>query len=148
MLKHLPWGLGIPNGTVSGLEKFEGPDPAVLVPRGFAVVNVDARGAGDSDGTVAIMGTQEAEDGYDVIEAIAKMPWCNGNIGLAGNSHLAIVQWFIAALKPPSLKAIAPWDACADLYREQFVRGGVFDSGLFDFIIKMNIQGREGVENF
>ena len=148
MLKNLPWGLGIPNGTLSGLEKFEGPDPAVLVPRGFAVVNVDARGSGDSDGMVSIMGTQEAEDGYDVIEAIAKMPWCNGNVGLAGNSHLAIVQWFIAALKPPSLKAIAPWEACGDLYREQFVRGGVFDSGLFDFIIKMNIQGREGVENF
>ncbi|KAN0122376.1 alpha/beta-hydrolase [Hyaloscypha variabilis] len=127
MLKNLPWGLGIPNGTLSGLEKFEGPDPAVLVPRGFAVVNVDARGSGDSDGMVSIMGTQEAEDGYDVIEAIAKMPW---------------------SLKPPSLKAIAPWEACGDLYREQFVRGGVFDSGLFDFIIKMNIQGREGVENF
>jgi hypothetical protein len=44
------------------------------------------------------MGTQEAEDGYDVIEAIAKMDFCNGSVGLAGNSHLAIVQWFIAAL--------------------------------------------------
>jgi predicted acyl esterase len=71
MLKNLPWGLGIPNGTLS-LEKFEGPDLAILVPCGFAVINVDARGAGDSDGAVAIMGTQETEDGYDVIEAIAK----------------------------------------------------------------------------
>ena len=77
MLKVLPWGLGVPKGVISGLEKFEGPDPASFVPKGFAIVNV---------------GTQEAEDGYDVIEAIAKMPWCNGNIGLAGNSHLAIVQ--------------------------------------------------------
>jgi predicted acyl esterase len=67
---------------------------------------------------------------------------------MAGNSHLAIVQWFIAALKPPSLKAIAPWEACGDLYRERFVRGGIFDSGLFDFITKHNIQGRSGVEDF
>ncbi|KAK2669055.1 Xaa-Pro dipeptidyl-peptidase-like domain [Fusarium oxysporum f. sp. vasinfectum] len=37
------------------------------------------------------------------------MDWCSGNIGLAGNSHLGIVQWFIAALLPPSFKAIAPW---------------------------------------
>jgi predicted acyl esterase len=140
--------LGIPSGVLSGLEKFEGPDPAEFVVRGFAIVNVDARGSGDSDGSVAIMRTQEAEDGYDVIEAIAKMSWCSGNIGLAGNSHLAIVQWFIAALQPPSLKAIAPWEACGDLYREQFVRGGIFDSGLFDFIIKHNIQGHGGVENF
>ncbi|OBT77632.1 hypothetical protein VF21_03691 [Pseudogymnoascus sp. 05NY08] len=148
MLKNLPWGLGIPNGVLSGLEKFEGPDPADFVPRGFAIVNVDARGSGDSEGNVEIMGTQEAEDGYDVIEAIAKMSWCNGSVGLAGNSHLAIVQWFIAALKPPSLKAIAPWEACADLYREQFVRGGIFDAGLFNFIIKHNIQGHGGVEDF
>ena len=148
MLKNLPWGLGIPSGVLSGLEKFEGPDPAEFVARGFAIVNIDARGSGDSGGSVAIMGTQEAEDGYDVIEAIAKLPWCSGSIGLAGNSHLAIVQWFIAALQPPSLKAIAPWEACGDLYREQFARGGIFDSGLFDFIIKHNIQGHGWVENF
>lgn len=148
MLKHLPWGLGIPNGVLSGLEKFEGPDPAVFCEKGFAVVNVDSRGCGDSEGTIAIMGSQEAEDGYDVIEALAKMPWCSGSVGLAGNSHLAIVQWFIAALRPPSLKAIAPWEACGDLYREQFVRGGIFDAGLFDFIIKTNVQGGMAIEDF
>lgn len=148
MLKNLPWGLGIPNGVLSGLEKFEGPDPADFVPRGFAIVNVDSRGCGDSDGAISIMGSQEAEDGYDVIEALAKMSWCSGSVGLAGNSHLAIIQWFIAALKPPSLKAIAPWEACGDLYREQFVRGGIFDAGLFNFIIKHNIQGKGGIENF
>jgi predicted acyl esterase len=148
MLSHLPWGLGIPPGTLSGLEKFEGPDPAVFCAKGFAVVNVDSRGCGHSDGTIAIMGSQEAEDGYDVIEALAKMDWCSGSIGLAGNSHLAIIQWFIAALKPPSLKAIAPWEACGDLYREQFVRGGIFDAGLFDFIIKTNIRGGFAIEDF
>ncbi|KAH7309981.1 Alpha/Beta hydrolase protein [Rhexocercosporidium sp. MPI-PUGE-AT-0058] len=148
MLKHLPWGLGIPNGVLSGLEKFEGPDPAVFCAKGYAVVHVDSRGCGDSEGTIAIMGSQEAEDGYDVIEALAKMPWCSGSVGLAGNSHLAIIQWFIAALKPPSLKAIAPWEACGDLYREQFVRGGIFDAGLFDFIIKTNIQGGMAIEDF
>ncbi|KAH8679511.1 Alpha/Beta hydrolase protein [Tricladium varicosporioides] len=148
MLKFLPWGLGIPQGVLSGLEKFEGPDPAEFCARGFAVVNIDSRGSGHSEGTIAIMGSQEAEDGYDVIEALAKMPWCNGSIGLAGNSHLAIIQWFIAALKPPSLKAIAPWEACGDLYREQFVRGGIFDAGLFNFIIKTNIQGNFAIEDF
>lgn len=144
----MPWGMGIPDGTLSGLERFEGPDPAEYCPRGYAIVNVDARGSGDSDGSVVIMGTQEAEDGYDVIEAIAKLDWCSGNIGLAGNSHLGIVQWFIAALRPPSLKAIAPWEAAGDLYRDQFVRGGVWDNGLFRRIAKNAIQGHHGVEDF
>lgn len=144
-----PWNLGIPDGTLSGLEKFEGPDPADWVQKGYAIVNVDSRGAGDSDGAMVILGTQEAEDGYDVIEAIARLPWCDGNVGLAGNSHLAIAQWFIAALKPPSLKAIAPWEACGDLYREQFARGGIYAGDLFDNLItKYLIQGRHGIESF
>lgn len=63
LIIFLPWHLGVPDGVLSGLEKFEGPDPAEFIPRGFAIVNVDARGAGDSEGGVAIMGTKEAEDG-------------------------------------------------------------------------------------
>jgi predicted acyl esterase len=66
-----PWNLSIPDGTLSGLEKFEAPDPAEWCPRGYAIVNVDSRGAFDSEGVMAIMGTQEAEDGYDTIEFLA-----------------------------------------------------------------------------
>lgn len=144
-----PWNLGIPDGTLSGLEKFEAPDPAEFVERGYAIINVDSRGAFDSEGCMAIMGTQEAEDGYDTIEWLAKLPWCNGNVGMAGNSHLAIIQWFVAALQPPSLKAIAPWEGCGDLYREQFARGGIYGGDLFDhLIVKWMLRGRNGMESF
>lgn len=117
-LDHMtPWSLGVKAGTLSGLEKFEAPDPADWVPRGYAIVNIDIRGTHDSGGDMAILGSQEAEDGYDTIEALAEMPWCTGKIGMAGNSHLAIAQWFIAATRPPHLTAIAPWEGCGDLYR-------------------------------
>lgn len=144
-----PWNLGIPDGTLSGLEKFEAPDPAEWVNHGYAVINIDSRGAFDSEGRMVIMGTQDAEDGYDVIEWIAKQQWCNGNVGMAGNSHLAIIQWFIAALQPPSLKAIAPWEGCGDIYREQFGRGGIYGGDLFDHLItKYILRGRNGIESF
>lgn len=144
-----PWNLGIPDGTLSGLEKFEGPDPASWVPAGYAIVNIDTRGAGHSEGTMVILGTQDAEDGYDTIEELAKLPWCNGNVGLVGNSHLAIAQWFIAAQRPPSLKAIAPWEGCGDLFREQFARGGIYAGDLFDkLIVKYMLQGHHGMESF
>ncbi|KAH9240217.1 hypothetical protein K456DRAFT_1824253 [Colletotrichum gloeosporioides 23] len=144
-----PWSLGIPAGTLSGLEKFEAPDPADWVPRGYAIINVDSRGAFDSGGVMAIMGMQEAEDGYDTVEAVAAMPWCSGKVGLAGNSHLAIAQWFIAALRPPSLAAIAPWEGCGDLYREQFARGGIYAGDLFDrLIVQHMLKGRSGLESF
>lgn len=143
-----PWNLGIPDGTLSGLEKFEAPDPADWVARGYAIVNVDARGTGDSEGVMAVLGTQEAEDGYDTVEAVAALPWCTGAVGMAGNSHLAIAQWFVAALRPPHLKAIAPWEGCGDLYREQFGRGGIYNGDLFDkLIVKYMLAGRHGMES-
>ncbi|EOA87857.1 hypothetical protein ACJQWK_08141 [Exserohilum turcicum] len=144
-----PWDLGLPPDALSGLEKFEAPDPADWVPRGYAIVNIDSRGSGDSGGTMVVMGQQEAEDGYDAIEHVAKLHWCNGSVGLAGNSHLAIAQWFIAALRPPSLKAIAPWEGCGDLYREQFARGGIYSGDLFDkLILKHMLHGNGNIESF
>lgn len=137
------WSLGIPPVTLSGLENFEGPNPADYVPRGYAVVNIDSRGTGDSEGVMTFLGTQEAEDGHDATESLAGLPWCNGSVGMAGNSHLAIAQWFITAQKPQSLKTIAPWEGCGDLYREQFGRGGIYGGDMFDKLIVMHmLRGR------
>ncbi|KAL3464891.1 Alpha/Beta hydrolase protein [Aspergillus heterothallicus] len=144
-----PWSLGIPRDSLSGLEKFEGLDPAEWVQQGYAIINIDSRGAFDSEGCMVIMGTQEAEDGYDAIEDIARREWCNGSVGMAGNSQLAIIQCFIAALQPPSLKAIAPLEGCGDLYREQFCRGGMYGGSLFDqLIVRHMLRGRHGMESF
>ncbi|KAJ9139379.1 CocE/NonD hydrolase [Pleurostoma richardsiae] len=146
--KMTPYNIGVSSTTISGLEKFEGPDPATFVDRGYAVVNTDTRGVGDSEGMCVIMGTQEGEDGHDAVEAVAAMPWCSGSVGMAGNSHLAIAQWFIAQQRPPSLKAIAPWEGCGDLFREQFVRGGIWSGDFFDHISKVLIHGYHGMEDF
>lgn len=142
MLPMTVWKCCVPDSDLSGLEKFEGLDPQTWCPNGYAIVSVDTRGAGNSDGQICVMGSQDAEDGYDVVEAIAKMEWCNGAVGMAGNSALAIAQWFIAAKQPPSLKAIAPWEGMADMYREQFCRGGWFSMSNFDLIAKAIVRGQ------
>ncbi|KAK7188249.1 hypothetical protein DPSP01_009049 [Paraphaeosphaeria sporulosa] len=151
MLPICVWNCCVPKESLSGLEKFEGLDPVVWCPRGYAIVSVDSRGTGNSDGSIPIMGSQDAEDCYDVIEAIAAMRWSNGKVGMAGNSALAIIQWHVASLRPPHLAAIAPWEGSADIYREQFVRGGVFNMSNFDlithYIIKTNNPGG-GIEDF
>ncbi|KAF4551082.1 Hypothetical protein D9617_14g075380 [Elsinoe fawcettii] len=150
MLPMCVWNCCVPRSDLSGLEKFEGLDPQSWCPKGYAIVSVDQRGAGHSDGQICIMGTQDAEDGHDVVEAIAKMEWCNGKIGMAGNSALAISQWFIASTQPPSLAAIAPWEGMGDLFREQFVRGNWFSMSNFDLITKAILRGQpnSGVEDF
>lgn len=150
MLPICVWNCCVPRSDLSGLEKFEGLDPQYWCPKGYAIVSVDTRGAGNSDGQICVMGSQDAEDGYDVVEAVAKMDWCNGSIGMAGNSALAIAQWFIAAQQPPSLKAIAPWEGMADMYREQFCRGGWFSMSNFDLITKAIVRGQpnSGLEDW
>jgi predicted acyl esterase len=86
MLPMTVWNCCVGKDRLSGIEKFEGLDPQIWCPRGYAIVSVDSRGTGHSDGAIPLMGSQDAEDAYDVVEALAKMDWCNGKVGMAGNS--------------------------------------------------------------
>ncbi|KAF9889999.1 hypothetical protein FE257_006679 [Aspergillus nanangensis] len=124
-LDYVPGRAGIPVSKLSGMEKFEGLDPAEWVGRGYAIVNIDARGVFESEGDIRWFGKAEGRDGYDAIEFIAQLPWCSGKTSLVGNSWLAMSQWFIAAERPPHLSCIAPWEGASDFYRETLCRGGV-----------------------
>jgi predicted acyl esterase len=100
-------------------------NPNWWVPRGYAAVRIDGRGTGKSPGQYDAWSLAEAVDFYDAIEWAAAQPWCNGKIGLLGISYFAINQWFVANLRPPSLKAIIPWEGFADLYRDALYHGGI-----------------------
>ena len=102
-------------------------NPQWWVPRGYACVRIDGRGTGKSPGQCEPWSLAEAIDFYDAIEWAAAQPWCNGKIGLLGISYFAINQWFVANLKPPSLKAIIPWEGFADLYRDALFHGGILN---------------------
>jgi predicted acyl esterase len=116
---------GVPTGTVSEMAKFEGPDPAYWCRHNYAVVNIDIRGVGYSEGYQEQFCSQDGRDGHDVVEWLAGQDWCNGKVTLSGTSALAMSQWFIAAEQPPHLACIAPWEGISDLYRESLYEGGV-----------------------
>ena len=59
--------VGLPDSTVSGLQKFEGPDPAWWCKEGYAICHPDPRGIVHSEGDVVMLGSQEGEDCYDYI---------------------------------------------------------------------------------
>ncbi|KAM0747707.1 X-Pro dipeptidyl-peptidase C-terminal non-catalytic domain-containing protein [Meredithblackwellia eburnea MCA 4105] len=121
-----PFSCGIPADKTTGYEKFEAPDPAEWCPRGYAIVNPDARGSFDSEGNAVYWGPQEAEDVYDLIEWVSKQSWCSGNVTMAGNSWLAICQInHVSRCPHPALKCFAPWEALSDPYRDWFGRGGI-----------------------
>ncbi|KAI0593675.1 Alpha/Beta hydrolase protein [Biscogniauxia sp. FL1348] len=137
---------GLPESKLSGYESFEGLDPAEWVPRGYAVVNADARGAGDSEGDLQWGGSIEGQDGYDLVEQIAAQPWCSGRVALAGTSWLALAQWFIASQRPPHLTCIAPLEGISDLLREQLCRGGIPTTAVSKIVSRI-LPGRQQQED-
>ena len=138
--------MGVPPHTVSKMAKFESPDPAYWCYQGYAVANVDVRGAGHSEGDVHMFTRQDREDGYDFVEWIAARDWCNGKVGMSGNSGVAMHQWGIAAEQPPSLACIAPWESTTDIYRESIFEGGI-PALSFNEFIAAQVTGKGGVDD-
>lgn len=127
--------MDVPEGGEDGLNKFESPNPGYWVSHGYAVVNADPRGVHNSEGNIHAVGQQLAHDEYDAIEWIAQQPWSTGKVALSGNSELAMTQWFVAALRPPHLAAIAPWEGASDFYRDVGLPGGIPDTEFFRLIL-------------
>lgn len=107
---------------------WETPDPETWVPKGYAVVRVDGRGTGASPGRLAPFSDRAAEDYYDAVEWAGVQPWSTGKVGLLGISFYAMTQWPVAALRPPHLAAMVPWEAAADMYRDFLRAGGILNS--------------------
>jgi len=90
-----------------------------LAAHGYAVVRLDLRGAGDSEGLMEDEYLpQELQDGVDAIEWIAGQDWCDGNVGMVGISWGGFNGLQIAAMRPPALKAIITLCSTDDRYAD------------------------------
>ena len=120
----------------------EGGNTGYLVARGYAHVIVDARGTGDSEGEYyGVMGAGrggEGRDIYDVVEWLARQPWCDGNIGMIGVSYLAAMQVLGAGEQPPHLKAIFPEGGHYDMYEM------CYQDGIMWMMPRAFMEGRGG----
>jgi uncharacterized protein len=113
---HLSGILYLPSGH-------EAPSPAILTmtpyiaqthhqsgtyfaSHGYPFLSVDVRGRGESDG--AFHPRNEASDGYDVVEWLARQPYCNGKVAMSGGSYLGRCQWAAASGQPRHLATIVP----------------------------------------
>ncbi len=104
-------------------------DPEWWVPQGYAVVRCDTRGTGKSPGRPRLLSRAEAEDFYDCVEWAGTQSWSNGKVAVMGVSYFAMNAWRVAALRPPHLAAIVPWEGAVDLYRDANRHGGIYSSG-------------------
>ncbi len=97
--------------------------------RGMASMVQDCRGRYGSEGEWYPF-TNEAQDGYDTLEWIAAQSWCNGKIGMFGDSYLAATQLCLAPTQSPHLSALNPRFMSGDLWRNAYYCGGAFSLAL------------------
>lgn len=118
---------------------FEAPDPNFWALNGYAILNIDKRGFGKSPKAKtpqSFFDNEEILDIYDSIEWAGIQEWSNGNVGMLGVSYIAINQYKTAAMNPPHLKAICPWEGVSDIYKEWFYHNGVMENGFTPFFSK------------
>lgn len=120
-------------------------DPEKWVPDGYVCIRVDSRGAGRSEGFIDPFSARETQDYYQCIEWAAKQPWSTGKIGLLGVSYYAMNQWQVAALRPPHLSAICPFEGASDFYRDACRHGGILSTFWINWYPKQVMSVQHGL---
>ncbi len=98
----------------------------MFVPRGYALVVVDARGTGASFGTRdSFRSPRERADYKAIADWIVAQPWSDGAIGATGISYLGAACDFLASTGHKAVKAIAPLFAVWDTWSDNYYPGGM-----------------------
>jgi len=142
--EKVPMRDGIRIATTIFLPLGDGPFPVVLVrtaynrmgfngadfaQRGMALVVQDTRGRYGSEGEYYPF-TAETNDGLDTLDWIAAQTWCNGHIGMFGDSYLAATQLAVMAPGHANLTAVNPRFMAGDLWQHGYFFDGVFTLAL------------------
>jgi putative CocE/NonD family hydrolase len=125
LLARHPYGKDLSYGT-SML------DPIKAAKAGYIVVVQDVRGRYRSGGRFVPF-VSEYEDGYDSVEWAASLPDSDGSVGMHGLSYFGKTQWHAAAMRPPSLRSMAPAQTWGNHLNGVQMRGGVQELGLMQF---------------
>jgi uncharacterized protein len=112
-----------------------------LAKAGIAMVRVDIRGTGDSDGTMIDEYLPiEQSDALAVIDWMAHQPWCNGNVGMRGISYGSFVALQAAAKAPAPLKAIVSTCGTEQRYLDDIhYRGGCLINDQFVWAMEWQV---------
>lgn len=111
---------------------FSSEAPAFLE-AGYALVMVDARGSGASEGTRTIeWSPDEVADYGEVVEWIIQQPWSNGRVGGYGVSYEGNTAELLTVPNHPAVKAVAPLFSDFDPFSGLAMPGGVFNRGFIE----------------
>jgi putative CocE/NonD family hydrolase len=108
-----------------------------LTSRGYAVMLVDDRGTGASQGTWDSWGSRTQQDYEDILDWIQAQPWSDGHVATTGASYMGITSLLVAEAdarrvaehKPRAVEAVWADVPMADAYRDVTFQGGGVDAG-------------------
>jgi putative CocE/NonD family hydrolase len=110
--------------------------------RGYVVVIQDVRGRYRSEGRFSFL-AQEAEDGHDTVEWVARQPWCNGKVGTMGLSYAGWTQLAAATQGSPHLGAMWVDEAGSNAYTSTVRHNGAFEMRFLCWALWQGAKSRE-----
>jgi putative CocE/NonD family hydrolase len=126
-----PLGTGCtPGGALASVD-------GALLDKGYALMLVDDRGTGASQGQWDSWGKRTQADYKDVLDFIQAQSWSNDDVAATGGSYMGITSLLVAeadaarvaAGKKRAVKAVWADIPMADAYRDVTYHGGSVDSG-------------------
>ncbi|WP_370374912.1 CocE/NonD family hydrolase [Candidatus Chloroploca sp. Khr17] len=103
--------------------------PDHFLPRGFALVIVDARGTGASTGVCrSPFAPEESVDYAEVAAWVRQQPWCNGSLGAYGISYEGATALRLAAMGVQGVKGVIPQEIEYDVYADIALPGGILNA--------------------
>jgi uncharacterized protein len=135
----------IPYRKRDGTRGRDEPMHGYFAAQGYAVIRVDMRGSGESDGLLddEYLG-QEQDDALEVIDWLSRQPWCDGRVGMMGKSWGGFNCLQVAARRPPALKAIISVCSTEDRFGGDihYMGGGLLNDNLWWGSIMLAYQAR------
>ncbi|HUC10204.1 MAG TPA: CocE/NonD family hydrolase [Stellaceae bacterium] len=111
-----------------------------LVAHGYAAVYQDTRGRHGSEGEDRVY-ADDAADGNDTLEWIARQSWTNQRVGVSGSSAGATTAFAAASTRHPSLRAFFAQAGASSIYDDVVYEGQSIEMERLWLWVARNIPG-------
>lgn len=134
-------------GQLSHYTVWEGPDPLYWASQGFAVVNADSRGSWGIGGNPDLLLDERGAGRLRPRRMVRSSTLEQRKRGHVRRLLLASSQWSVAAMQPPSLRAINPWEGASDQFRDRATHGGIRETRFRSWWLESTSYSRTRVED-
>jgi putative CocE/NonD family hydrolase len=113
---------------------------------GYVYVAQDTRGRYASEGVWKFL-VDDARDGEEAVNWIAKQPWSNGKVGTIGTSYVGGTQHALALRRPNALVTSIPVDAVSNPGRQGMRNAGAFELRFWNWIMLNAAKGSRAAKD-